>query len=269
MTNYVEVLKKEPDHRLTRAISALIVLGVLMWSLEVFTIPDVMSRGVVIARNIFMALFNPDTEILFSMSNTGVLYLIIETVAIAFLGTIAGAILAIPFAFFSSKNIVPVWVTVPGITIITFIRTLPVFILGLMFIRVTGPGPFAGVLTMAVSSIGMISKLYIEAIENLDDGIIEYLDSAGCNTYEKIIFGVVPQLTTNFISIAIYRFEINIKNASVLGLVGAGGIGYPLIAAMQNNRWTDASAYLLGLIITVILVEIFATRARQRLTYGE
>lgn len=269
MDQYIQVMKSEPKHRFSKIISAIIVIVVLAWSLEVFTIPDVMDRGVVIAQNIFKALFNPSRKIVFSLSTTGVLFLIIETIAIAFLGTIVGAVIAIPFAFLSSKNIVPRWVTVPGVTIITFIRTFPVFILGLMFIRVTGPGAFAGVLTMAVSSIGMISKLYIESIENLDNGIIEYLDSAGCNTYEKILFGVVPQLTTNFISIAIYRFEINIKNASVLGLVGAGGIGYPLIAAMQNNRWTDASAYLLGLVITVILVEVFATRARKKLTYGE
>ncbi len=269
MNKFDEVLRNEKKYLLSKTIATVIVAIVLIWSLQVFNIPKVMDRGVVIAQNIFKALISPSKNVLFSLSNTGVLALIVETIAIAFLGTILGSVIAIPFAFLSSKNIVPRWVTVPGVSIITFIRTLPVFILGLMFIRVTGPGAFAGVLTMAVSSIGMVSKLYIEAIENIDNGIIEYLDSAGCTTYQKIVFGIVPQLTTNFLSVAIYRFEINIKNAAVLGLVGAGGIGYPLIAAMQNNRWTDAGAYLIGLIITVIIVETFVTRTRKRLTYGE
>lgn len=269
MDRYNKIIKEEPNRRIEKSIAFVVVSIAIIWSLQVFIIPDVMERGVVIAKNIFGALFNPNKDILFSLSRTGVPALIVETIAIAFLGTIAGSFIAVPFAFLSSKNIVPRWITIPGVTLITFIRTFPVFILGLMFIRVTGPGAFAGVLTMAISSVGMISKLYIESIENLDNGIIEYLDSAGCNTYQKILFGVIPQLVTNFISIAIYRFEINIKNASVLGLVGAGGIGYPLIAAMQNNRWTDASAYLLGLIVTVIAVETFATKARRQLTYGK
>lgn len=83
----------------------------------------------------------------------------------------------------------------------------------------------------------MIAKLFIEAIEDLDTKILESLDAAGCNTFEKIRYGILPQLFTNFISTAIYRFEINIKDASVLGLVGAGGIGAPLIFAMNAFNW--------------------------------
>lgn len=263
--NFNDLIKEEPKHFKNKIIAALIVAATLLWSTQVFVIPDVMARGVVIAKNIFLAIINPDLDLLFSLTSTGVLALIIETLAIAFLGTVIGAILAIPFAFISSNRVVKRRYTYFGIIAITFIRTFPVFILGLMFIRVTGPGAFAGVLTMAISSIGMISKLYIEAIDNIDKGIIEYMDSAGCTTYQKVVYGILPQLFSNFISITIYRFEINVKNASILGLVGAGGIGYPLIAAMQNNRWRDASAYLVGLVITVILVETFSTRIRKRI----
>jgi phosphonate transport system permease protein len=269
MTLYEQKLKEQPKSWMNYTIGAVIVLALVIWSLDVFKFTGVMERGVKIAKLTFLALLNPDTELLFSLKSTGVPALLLETVAIAFLGTIIGSVLAIPFAFFSSKNMFKRFVTIPGITTITFIRTFPVFILGLMFIRVTGPGAFAGVLTMSVSSIGMISKLYIEAIEGIDGGIIEFLDSAGCSKFEKIRYGIIPQLFTNFASITIYRFEINVKNASILGLVGAGGIGYPLIAAMQNNRWNDASAYLLGLIFMVILIESFSTRVRKRLSYGE
>jgi phosphonate transport system permease protein len=137
-----------------------------------------------------------------------------------------------------------------------------------MFIRVTGPGPFAGVLTLSVTSIGMIAKLYIEAIEELDQGIIEALDAAGCTGFQKIRYGILPQLTTNFLSTTIYRFEINLKNASVLGLVGAGGIGAPLIFAMTAYNWHEVGAILIGLIVLVLLVEFFSGKIRNKLARG-
>lgn len=262
-------LEEEPNRLVQNIIIIVLVSILVIWSASVIDIPEINDKGKEIAKNIVMSIFHPNTDILFSLSETGVPALLIETLAIAFLGTLIGAVLAIPLAFLSSKNIVPRWVTFPGVASITFIRTFPVFIIGLMFISVSGPGPMAGVLTMAVTSVGMIAKLYIDVIEDLNDGIIEFLDSAGCNTTEKVFAGVFPQLMTNFISITIYRFEINVKNASVLGLVGAGGIGYPLLAAMGNSRWNDASAYLIGLIFMVIVIEIFSTKIRARLSYGK
>ena len=137
-----------------------------------------------------------------------------------------------------------------------------------MFLRVTGPGAFSGVLTVSVVSIGMISKLYIEAIEDLDKRILESLDAAGCNTFEKIRYGILPQLFTDFASTVIYRFEINIKDASTLGLVGAGGIGAPLIFAMNDFNWSKAGAILLGIIILVLIVETISTKLRTKLARG-
>lgn len=263
-----EQLANEPKHTLRNIIIAVIVITAIVWSGSVFKVPEILERGSQVAISILSAIVNPNPRFLWGMDTSGVPYLMLETIAIAFLGTIIGAILAIPFAFLSSKNIIPKKWHLPGVFSITLIRTLPVFVLGIMFITVTGPGPFAGVLTMAISSIGMMSKLYIEAIEDLDRGILEALDSIGCNTYEKIRYGILPQLFTNFISTSIYRFEINVKNASILGLVGAGGIGFPLLQAMGNNRWNDAGAYLLGLIVVVIIVEYASTRIRKKLAYG-
>ena len=138
-----------------------------------------------------------------------------------------------------------------------------------MFIKVAGPGPFAGVLTISVSSIGMITKLYIESIEDIDKGILDALDATGATTIQKIRYGIIPQLSANFISVAIYRFEINVKNATILGLVGAGGIGFTLIAAMGAYRWTDAAACLWGIVVVVLLVEFFSTKLRHKLITGE
>ena len=192
----------------------------------------------------------------------------LETICIAFLGTLVGSILAIPFAFLSSTNIVPKPVALIFRTLIMAIRTVPTLIYGLMFIRVTGPGAFTGLLTMSVASIGMISKLYIEAIEDLDYKILESLDASGCNFYQKIRFGILPQLIPSFISTVIYRFDMNLRDATVLGMVGAGGIGSPLMFAMSAYKWNEVGAILCGLIILVLFIEFVSTKIRTRLARG-
>ena len=155
-----------------------------------------------------------------------------------------------------------------GRIIIMMIRTVPAFVYGLMFIRVTGPGAFAGLLTMSLCSVGMITKMYTEAIEDLDTRILESLDASGCTTWQKIRYGILPQLLPNFASTAIYRFDINLRDATVLGLVGAGGIGAPLIFAMNSYRWNEAGAILAGLIVLVLIVELISTQIRVKLTRG-
>ncbi|MFV0556658.1 MAG: phosphonate ABC transporter, permease protein PhnE [Lactovum sp.] len=264
-----EQLKNEPNHKVRNFLITFVVILVLVWASDVLKYNGLTKQGQIIAQGIIKGILHPNTEILFSLKDVGIAWLIVETLAIAFLGTILGSIVSLPLAFLASKNIVPKWLTHLVMCGIIMIRTIPVFILGLMWIRVTGPGAFCGVMTMTISSIGMVSKLFIEFIEDIDNGVIEFLDSSGATKYQKVVYGIIPQLSSNFISTAIYRFEINIKNAAVLGLVGAGGIGYPLISAIQNNRWSDAGAYLFGLVILVILVEIFSTKIRKKLAYGE
>ena len=137
-----------------------------------------------------------------------------------------------------------------------------------MFIPVTGPGAFAGLLTMSLCSVGMVSKMYIEAIEDLDVRVLESLDAAACTTWQKIRYGILPQLMPNVASTAIYRFDINLRDATVLGLVGAGGIGAPLIFAMNSYRWEEAGSILAGLIVLVLIVEWISTKIRVKLARG-
>ncbi len=198
----------------------------------------------------------------------GVAYLLVETIAIAFLGTIIGSILAIPLAFFSASNVVPKPVAFITRLLLIFIRTVPALVYGLMFIRVTGPGPFAGVLTIAVISIGMLAKLYVDAIEDLDTSIFESMTSIGCTTFEKIRYGIIPQLFSVFLSIMIYRFDMNLREASILGLVGAGGIGAPLIFAMNAYRWNEVGSILIGLVVLILIVELTSNKIRTKLVRG-
>jgi phosphonate transport system permease protein len=244
------------------------IVLVLYLSIPYIPFKGLTTYGQVIAKSIITGILSPDFSYFTDLSDQGIPYLLLETVAIAFLGTLVGAVLSLPFAFLSSRNLVPNWVAHIFTFIIAMIRTFPAFVYGLMFIRVTGPGPFTGVLTLAVSGIGMTAKLFTEAIEDLDKGIIEALDASGCNTVQKIRYGIIPQLMSNFASTTIYRFEINVKNASILGLVGAGGIGFPILAAMSAFRWKDAGTLLFGLVVIVLIIDYFSGRLRKKLATG-
>ena len=215
---------------------AVVVVALLIWSGSAVETAGTTQNGAVIAWNILAGIFHPDTDLLFNFTTQGVPYLLLETICIAFLGTIVGAIISIPLAFLSASN--------------------------------TGPGAFAGLLTMSLCSVGMVSKMYIEAIEDLDVRVLESLDAAGCTTWQKIRYGILPQLMPNFASTAIYRFDINLRDATVLGLVGAGGIGAPLIFAMNSYRWEEAGAILAGLIVLVLIVEWISTKIRVKLARG-
>ncbi|WP_058305926.1 phosphonate ABC transporter, permease protein PhnE [Gracilibacillus massiliensis] len=245
-----------------------ILFGLFIWSLTAVNINNIEESGLAIAQNIILGIIQPDLELLLNISDKGVLYLLVETIAIAFLGTIIGSFLAVPLAFLSASNIVPKPVSFITRLLLIAIRTVPALIYGLMFIRVTGQGPFTGVLTISLVSIGMLAKLYVDAIEDLDTSILESMTSIGCTTFEKIRYGIIPQLFAMFLSIVIYRFDMNLREASVLGLVGAGGIGAPLIFAMNAYRWNEVGSILIGLVVLILLVEWSSNRFRNKLVRG-
>lgn len=262
-----QMLASPRNHRYVLTVTA-IVLILFIWSLNTVNFKDMNQNGFVIALNILKGLGSPDLELLFSLSKQGVIYLLIQTTAIAFLGTLVGALLSVPLAFLAASNIVPkpiAWITR---LLLIMIRTIPALVYGLMFIRVSGPGPFTGVLTIGLTSIGMLSKLYVDTIEELDKKVLESMTSLGCTTFEKIRFGILPQLFSLFLSVTIYRFDMNMREASILGLVGAGGIGAPLIFAMNSYRWNQVGSILIGLVVLILLIEWISNRLRSKLIHG-
>ncbi len=242
-----------------------IILG---WSSTAIEFKGIAAKGAEVAYGIVYGIFHPDTNLLWTLSPDGVPFLLLETVGIAVLGTLIGGLLAIPFSFLAAENVVPKWVAFIIRAFVLLIRTIPSLVWALVWIRVTGPGPFCGVVTQSICSIGMISKMYVNAIEDLDTKILESLDAAGCNTFQKIRYGILPQLYANFISTIIYRFDINIKDATTLGIVGAGGIGAALIQCINSRRWGMVGAFLFGLIILMLIIDFFSTRVRKRLARG-
>lgn len=274
--NVLAMYEKEPKVWRKRFLAIFVILVLTIWSASAISFAGINGNGLQVVINISKYFVwpdsNPDSPVLakyfFSFETYAVPYLMYETIMIAFIGTLLGAIISIPFAFISSRNIVGNKFALLGTTLITSIRTIPIFIWGIIFIRVQG-GAMAGVLAISVSSIGMISKLYIEVIEDIDTGILEALDSTGATTFQKIRYGIIPQLTASFLSTAIYRFEINVKNATILGMVGAGGIGFTLIDALGSFNFGIVAACLWGIIPVVLVIEYFSGKLRANLTASQ
>lgn len=247
----------------------LTVAALLGWSGESIEFNGLATKGVEVAKGVGWGLIHPDTKLLFDMSSEGVLYQLLQTVAIAVLGTLIGGLLAVPFSFLACDKIVPKWLAFLFRAFILLIRTIPSLVWALVWIRVTGPNAFCGVVTQSICSIGMISKMYINAIEDLDTKILESLDASGCTAFQKIRYGILPQIIPNFISTIIYRFDINVKDATTLGIVGAGGIGAPLIQCISSSRWSMVGSYLCGMIVLMLIIEFFSTRVRRKLASGK
>ena len=263
-----ETLSKEPRKWIATLLIILICVLLTAWSGSALESNSTGGSGLSVAKGIVLGILHPTTDILFTLGRNGVPYLLLETMCIAFLGTLVGAVISIPLAFLGAGNIVPKPIAVIFRVLVMAIRTVPSFVYGLMFIMVTGPGAFAGLLTMSVCSIGMLSKMFIETIEDLDKGILESLSAAGCSVFDKIRYGIIPPLMPSFTSTLMYRFDMNLRDATVLGIVGAGGIGAPLIFAMNSYRWNDVGAILLGLVILVLIVEWCSSRLRTVLMRG-
>ncbi len=263
-----EAYANRPRYWMLYTLIVLIVVTLVSWSSSDIHFTGLTATGTQVAKGVVNGVFDPDLSLMFGTGETDVPYLLLQTIAIAVLGTLIGAVLAIPFAFLASTNIMPKPVAYLFRLIILLIRTIPSLVWALMWIRVTGPGAACGVITQSVCSIGMISKMYITAIEDLDTHILESLDAMGCNAFEKIRYGVLPQLTASFISTTIYRFDINLKDATTLGIVGAGGIGASLVQCLNSRRWAMVGSFVWGLMVLALIIEFFSTRIRRKLAHG-
>jgi phosphonate transport system permease protein len=189
-----------------------------------------------------------------------------ETILISYVGTLAGAILAFALNFLAAENTSPApWLRFAVRRLMEFCRTVPDIVFALIFVIAFGLGPMAGVLAIMIHSVGALGKLYSEIVENIDMNPVEGVRSTGASWISCIRFAVVPQVAAGFASYTLLRFEINVRGASVMGFVGAGGIGQELVVAVRKFFYSDVSAILLMIIITVFLIDIGTGWARGRL----
>lgn len=189
----------------------------------------------------------------------------IETIAMGIWGTLLAVIVAIPLSILASVNVCPSWIVFPIRRLLDAMRAINELVFALIFIVAVGLGPFAGVLALFVHTAGTLGKLFSEAIEAIDPGPVEGIRATGASKIQEVIFGVIPQVIPLWTSFTLYRFESNVRSASVLGIVGAGGIGSVLYQNFRAFNYQNVSAVLIILIVTVGVIDTISARIRNRL----
>jgi len=189
-----------------------------------------------------------------------------ETILISYVGTLVGAVIAFAVNFFAAQNTSPnPWLQFVIRRLLEFARTVPGIVFALIFVIAFGLGPMAGVLAIAIHSAGALGKLFSEIVENADMKPVEGVRSTGASWLSCMRFAVLPQVAAGYASYALLRFEINVREASVMGFVGAGGIGQELVVAIRKFYYSDVSAILVTIIITVFAIDIATGFLRGKL----
>ena len=196
----------------------------------------------------------------------GWLKLLWQTILIAYTGTILGAVGGFLLCFMAAANLGRSgWLRFAAKRFLEFCRTVPEIVFALIFVIAFGLGPLPGVLAIAIHTMGAMGKLFSEVVENIDMKPVDGMTATGAGWWQVIRFAVVPQVLSNFASYSLLRFEINVRGASIMGFVGAGGIGQDLIEAIRKFYFTDVSAILLLIIVTVMLIDYGTERLRHAL----
>jgi phosphonate transport system permease protein len=213
---------------------------------------------------ILTRMFPPDVEYL-----DNAVAAMIESIQMAWLGTIIGAVLSLPLGFLGAKNVSSPLVSNIMRQILNAIRAFPELILAIaIFIPIAGLGPVAGTLAIGVHSAGTLGKLTAEAIEGIDDGPVEAARAVGGRGLQVQRWGVLPQVLPELIGFWLYRFEINIRASAVLGVVGAGGIGFLLQQTIVFGRWPQAGMAIIVVVVATIIVDTISGGIRRRIIVG-
>ena len=192
----------------------------------------------------------------------------VVTVQIAIWGTVLAVVLAVPFGMLCAENFVPWWVSFPVRRLMDAARAINEMVFAMLFVVAVGLGPFAGVLAIFVHTTGILAKLFSEAVEAIDPRPVEGIRATGADRIHEVIFGIIPQVLPLWISYTLYRFESNVRSATVVGLVGAGGIGQVFFEAFRGFDYHATSAILIIIIATVTLLDIASQRLRKLVVYS-
>ncbi len=242
---------------------AFLALALIVWSGLAIDIQWSTMGGISALGDVLVSFFPPDISYVPSLLQPAW-----ETFEMAVVGTLTAVVLAVPVALISAKNITPsMAIAYPiGRAIIIVSRSVHEIIWALIFVAALGLGPFAGTLALGFRSIGFLGKLLAEEIEGIDEGQIEAMKAAGANQAQIILYAVLPQIKPRLIGLTIYRWDINFRMSTVLGIVGAGGIGYEIQSAMQRFRYDQASSVILVILVLVAVGEVVSARLREQVT---
>ena len=187
------------------------------------------------------------------------------TIQIAMWGTALAVVIAVPFGLACARNVSPPWLQQPLRLLMNLLRSIPDLVVGTLFIVAVGLGPFAGVMAIALNTGGVLAKLFSEAVEATDRGPVEGVRATGANRLQEVVWGIIPQVAPLWTSYALYRFESNSRSATVLGLIGAGGIGQLLFETLNAFDYHHLSAIIIVIVVAVTLIDLLSQAMRSRL----
>lgn len=187
------------------------------------------------------------------------------TVEMAIWGTVMSVIMAIPLSLVCSGNLAPQWIVQPMRAIMNILRAFPELVLGTAFLVAVGLGPLAGVLALALHNTGVLAKLFSEAVEAIETAPVEGVRATGGSRLHEIVWGIIPQVAPLWTSFALYRFESNARSATILGLIGAGGIGQVLFENLQGFNYANVSAIAIVIMVAVTLIDLLSQQLRKHL----
>ncbi|MDJ0722258.1 MAG: phosphonate ABC transporter, permease protein PhnE [Desulfobacterales bacterium] len=252
-----------PRDTLLRYIWYLGAVAVVVWSISMLDIPWFYFLDAHLqAYDLAYRMWPPDLEFLETLANP-----LLETIHIATLGTAATVVIAFPIAFLAARNTSPnafTWFV--GRFILVTSRSVNTVVWGLLFVAIFGPGPMAGIWAIAFRSIGFMGKLVAEAIEEIDVGVVEAIESTGASRLQVLWYGILPQVLPVIYGTTVYRWDINIRESTVLGFVGAGGIGILLYSSINQFQWQEVSLMLVAVFGVVLISEFVSAAVRQRIT---
>ena len=240
------------------AFVTVVVLAWLVW--DTGADPVRFARGVPWILDFLRRMLPPDLTVLPSALQGAV-----TTVEIALLGTAVAAVAALPLGFVSARNVAPAPLFYPARAVLNFFRSVDTLVYALIFVAAVGLGPFPGVLAVIAYTTTSLAKLYSEAIEGIEPGPVDAITATGATRLQVLRFGVLPQVLPLFLSYILYRLETNIRAATVLGFVGAGGIGFYLQTYLRMIDYSAASTALLVTIVMVMVVDAVSSKVRARL----
>lgn len=187
------------------------------------------------------------------------------TVQIALWGTAIAVLIAVPLGLLGARNVTPSYVQLPVRRLMDVLRSVPDLVIGTIFVVAVGLGPFAGVMALALNTGGVLGKLFSEAVESIDKGPVEGVRATGAAPLQEVVWGVIPQVAPLWTSYALYRFESNSRAATVLGLIGAGGIGQILFDSLNSFSYSRVAAIAIVIVVAVTLIDLLSQTIRARL----
>ncbi|WP_251342145.1 phosphonate ABC transporter, permease protein PhnE [Haloplanus halophilus] len=188
----------------------------------------------------------------------------VESVAMAMVSTVTGIVLSVPIAFMAAENLSPKPLYYLNRGFISISRAFNAIIVAILVVKAVGLGPLAGIITITFKTVGFFSKLFAEDIEDIDMGSVDAVRAAGASPVQTLLYGVVPQIVPRFAGLSVYRWDINIRTSTIVGIVGAGGIGSVLLTAFNRYDYPYVSAILLAIILVVLVAEGVSAVVRRR-----